>query len=135
MKKLPQYLLVLTLTLSLPDSLWAQCPEDPNDRGNCDTLTVTCLDCEQISGAGPWQVRFPILVTHDQTQWEDSLAGMVIPLTWTRTNPAKYCSLSAYWNTTSTLPASPDFSRSVFRHICYPSRSSRERVAHAGSTV
>jgi len=96
---------------------WAQCPEDPNDHGNCDTLTVTCLDCEQTPGTGPWQVRFPILITHDQTETIDSIAGFVIPLGWTRTNPAKYCSLDAYWNATSTLWVYPDFNRSVFRHL------------------
>jgi len=95
----------------------AQCPEDTVDRGNCDTLTMICLDCEQTPGTGPWQVRFPLLVTHDQTLPDDSIAGFVIPLAWTRTNPAAYCSLDAYWNATSTLWVFPDFSRSVFRHI------------------
>ena len=36
----------------------AQCPEDANDRGECDTLNVTCLDCEQTPGTGPWQPRW-----------------------------------------------------------------------------
>jgi len=104
---------ILALTASSP----AQCPEDTVDHGNCDTLTVTCLDCEQTPGTGPWQVRFPLLITHDQTETIDSIAGFVIPLGWTRTNPAKYCSLDAYWNTTSTLYLYPDFARSIFRHI------------------
>ncbi|MGB2979840.1 MAG: hypothetical protein WBC77_01155, partial [Candidatus Zixiibacteriota bacterium] len=91
---------------------WAQCPEDTVDRGDCDTLIVTCLDCEQTPGTGPWQVRFPLLVTHDQTDPDDSIAGFVIPIGWTRTNPTKYCSLSLYWNANSTLYVFPDFSRS-----------------------
>ncbi|MGB2770137.1 MAG: hypothetical protein WBC88_10470, partial [Candidatus Zixiibacteriota bacterium] len=95
----------------------AQCPEDPDDRGNCDTLHVTCLDCEQTPGTGPWQVRFPLLITHDQTQPDDSIAGFVIPIGWTRTNPAKGCTLNPYWNTSSALWFYPDFSRSVFRHL------------------
>ncbi|UCB51671.1 MAG: hypothetical protein JSV10_06685, partial [Candidatus Zixiibacteriota bacterium] len=87
--------IVLALSILLLGTFsWAQCPEDTDDRGNCDTLNVTCFDCEQTPGSGPWQIHFPILVTHDQTQWEDSLAGFVTPLAWTRTNPTKYCSLS-----------------------------------------
>jgi hypothetical protein len=96
---------------------WAQCPEDSVDRGECDSLIVTCLDCEQTPDTGPWHVRFPLLVTHDQTVPDDSVAGFVIPISWTRTNPAKYCSLSAYWNASSTLWVFPDFNRSIFRHI------------------
>ncbi|MGB2804373.1 MAG: hypothetical protein WBD64_05705, partial [Candidatus Zixiibacteriota bacterium] len=88
---------------------WAQCPEDTVDRGDCDTLIVTCLDCEQTPGTGPWQVRFPLLVTHDQTVPDDSIAGFVIPLTWTRTNPAAFCSLDAYWNTSDALWFYPNF--------------------------
>ena len=48
-----------------------------------------------------------LLVTHDSnTFWwggankwvQDSISAFVVPLGWTRTNPAKYCSLSTYWN-------------------------------------
>jgi len=48
-----------------------------------------------------------LLVTHDSntfwwgsaSKWiQDSIVSFVIPLGWTRTNPAKYCSLSTYWN-------------------------------------
>ncbi|MGB2803718.1 MAG: hypothetical protein WBD64_02320, partial [Candidatus Zixiibacteriota bacterium] len=96
---------------------WGQCPEDPNDRGECDTLNVICLDSDQTPGAGPWFVRFPYLVTHDQTEIADSVAGFVIPIAWTHTNPSAFCSASAYWNTTSALWVYPDFGRSIFRHI------------------
>ncbi|MCK4225099.1 MAG: hypothetical protein KAX39_07950, partial [candidate division Zixibacteria bacterium] len=97
---------------------WAQCPEDPNDRGECDTLNVICLDCEiDTTVPGPYFVRFPLLVTHDQTVADDSIAGFAIPFTWTHTNPSKYCSLGIWWNTTSTLWVYPDFARSIFRHI------------------
>jgi len=96
---------------------WAQCPEDTVDRGNCDSLIVTCLDCEQTPGTGPWQVRFPLLVTHDQTDPDDSIAGFVIPIGWTRTNPTKGCTLNPHWNTSSALWIFPDFNRSIFRHL------------------
>jgi hypothetical protein len=114
---------------------WAQCPEDTVDQGSCDTLHVTCFDCERTPGTGPFHIQVPILVTHDQTAPVDSIAGFVIPLTWTRTNPSAFCSLSAYWNTTSTLYLYPDFStRSVFRHIVNPADSTdtlmHNRMAH-----
>ena len=112
----------------------AQCPEDMLDRGECDTLHVTCFDCERTPGTGPWNVQFPLLVTHDQTVPDDSIAGFVIPLTWTQTNPSAFCSLSAYWNATSTLSVYPDFPRSVFRHILNPADSTdtlmHNRMAH-----
>jgi uncharacterized membrane protein len=104
------------------------------DRGECDTLHVTCFDCERTPGTGPFHVQVPLLVTHDQTIPDDSIAGFVIPLTWTRTNPAAFCSLSSYWNTTSTLYLFPDFPRSVFRHIVNPADSTdtlmHNRMAH-----
>ncbi|MGB7062431.1 MAG: FlgD immunoglobulin-like domain containing protein [Candidatus Zixiibacteriota bacterium] len=96
---------------------WAQCPEDTVDRGECDSLIVTCLDCEQTPGTGPWHVRFPLLVTHDQTDPDDSIAGFVIPISWTRTNPAAFCSLDAYWNTNDVWTVFPGFPRSIFRHM------------------
>jgi hypothetical protein len=94
------------------------CPEDPNDRGACDTLSVVCLDCETDSPPpGIRSVRYILLVTHDQVNEIDSLAGFVVPLSWTHTNPSAYCSLGAYWNTTSTLWDAPNFERSIFRHV------------------
>ncbi|UCB53028.1 MAG: right-handed parallel beta-helix repeat-containing protein [Candidatus Zixiibacteriota bacterium] len=114
---------------------WAQCPEDTVDHGNCDTLHVTCFDCERTPGTGPFHIQVPLLVTHDQTAPVDSIAGFVIPLSWTRTNPSAFCSLSAYWNTNSTLYLYPDFStRSIFRHIVNPADSTdtllHNRMAH-----
>ena len=118
MKKLfvtSTFFVFMLLTLSALS--WAQCPEDTVDRGECDSMTVICLDCEQTPDTGPWHVRFPFLITHDQSDPVDSIAGFVIPVSWTRTNPAKYCSLSAWWNTNSVMYLFPDFStRSVFRH-------------------
>lgn len=118
MKRCGLFLLgTIILTFGWFTLSWGQCPEEPHDNGECDTLNVICLDCEP-SGPGPYSVRFPLLVTSDlPTATVDSIAGFVVPLTWTRTNPAAYCSMSEYWNTTSMFWVSPDFDRSVFRHI------------------
>lgn len=105
-------------TLILGSPSWAQCPEDPYDRGECDTVNVICLDCEiDTAISGPYTVRVPILVTHDQTVASDSIAGFVVPLAWTRTNPTAYCSVSGYWNNTFMLYLVPGFDRSIFRHM------------------
>ncbi len=112
-------LLVITLIPGLFTWSWGQCPEDPNDRGECDTLNVICLDCEiDTTVPGPYLVRFPLLVTHDQIDYIDSIGGMVIPLTWTHTNPSAYCSLGYFWNNTAVFPTS-EFTPglSIFRHI------------------
>jgi len=122
-------LLMGMLILVFSNSLWAQCPEDANDLGYCDTLHVvprpttdTCIiyaypladpphtDTICINNPGekfPCFLYVNLLVTHDSntfwwdgaSKWvKDSISAMVIPLGWTRTNPAKYCSLSTYWN-------------------------------------
>ena len=107
----------IILTFGWFDLSWGQCPEEPRDNGQCDTLHVTCLDCQQ-GGPGPYTVRFPLLVTNDvETPVVDSIVGFVIPLSWTRTNPTAYCSLSNYWNLPLMLWVAPGFDRSVFRHI------------------
>jgi hypothetical protein len=108
---------VIILTFAWCALSFSQCPEDPLDNGECDTLDVICLDNLQ-SGPGPYTVRFPLLVTNDVPDpLVDSIAGFVVPLSWTRTNPAAYCSMSDYWNTTFMLWVIPGFERSVFRHI------------------
>ena len=125
-------LLMGMLILVFSNSLWAQCPEDADDLGYCDTLHVvpfpttdTCIiyayqftdypelnytDTICINNPGekfPCFLYVNLLVTHDSNTfwWEgaskwvkDSISAMVVPLGWTRTNPAKYCSLSTYWN-------------------------------------
>ncbi|KPK99473.1 MAG: hypothetical protein AMJ91_07710 [candidate division Zixibacteria bacterium SM23_73_3] len=119
MKRSGLFLLIVIISiLGLFTLSWGQCPEDPNDRGECDTLNVICLDCEQSPGSGPYFVRFPFLVTHDQIDYIDSIGGFVVPLLWTHTNPSAYCSLGNWWNITPTSWAHPHFStRSIFRHI------------------
>jgi len=116
-KNLSTLIAVAFLTLIFRSCSWSQCPEDPNDRGECDTLNVICLDCEQSPGSGPYTVRFPLLITHDQISEIDSVAGISIPLTYTHTNPSSYCSVSSYWNTTTMQYFNPAFVRSIFRHM------------------
>jgi hypothetical protein len=98
---------------------WAQCPEDTCDRGECDTLNVICLDCEQSPGSGPYLVSFPLLFTHDQIDYIDSIGGFCIPLRYTSSNPAAFCSTTFYNNDIcvgSECDGLPDWVFSIFRH-------------------
>ena len=110
------YLIFMVLFLLVCVSYaWGACPEDSVDSGICDTLRVTCTDCNQ-TGAGPYLVRFPLRVTHDVPNPAlDSIAAMVIPLCYNRTNPTKYCSVSSYYN--KILWSAPNLPRSIFRHL------------------
>lgn len=91
----------------------AQCPEDPNDGGVCDTLYVE-VDPSDALFTGPGQlVEVNVRFTHDLSGW-DSLGYFYIPLSFQHTNPSKYCSLSSYWNS-SWLYGGPDMARSIFR--------------------
>jgi hypothetical protein len=100
----------------LAGSAWAQCPEQPNDNGLCDTLYVECYDPFNYTPP-PWQVRFPILITNDiPNPATDSVSGMVIPLTFTSSNPAADARIDWYYNGTAVHPL-PDLERSVFRHL------------------
>jgi len=100
-------------------SSWAACPEDTADHGECDTIYLAPWPADTIQqGDGPYFVRVPFFVTSDLVDYMDSIAAINVPLCISHSNPSKYCSVSAYWNTTSTLYLSPDFStRSIFRHI------------------
>jgi hypothetical protein len=71
-------------------------------------------------------VRVPLYVSHYRYLCEshgvcDSIHTFDILLSYTHTNPTKYCSLSYYWNNTWLYP-SPDFilQRSMFRHFISP---------------
>jgi hypothetical protein len=99
--------------------VWAQCPQDTVDRGVCDTLSVELLDFSKQTLAEPFYfVRVPIYVTHDLLSAVDSIGSFVIPLHFTHTNPAKYCSLSSYWNANALSGSA--LSQSVFRHLVDP---------------
>jgi len=104
------------ILLGIIGSAWAQCPEDTVDSGLCDTLDVEFHDPRQ-SGPLPWEVHVPILVTHDVPDPTlDSVAGFVIPLKITHTNPTAYCSIPEWGNEAHFYP-SPDTANSIFRHF------------------
>jgi hypothetical protein len=116
-----KYLLFLALLVStiliLNGFCWAQCPEDPNDLGFCDTLIAVSWD-ERECDSFPCFVHVPLLVTHDSNtipgpNVQDSIAGFIIPLKWTNTNPSAYCSLSAEKNVFSYA----DTVNGIFRHF------------------
>ncbi|MCK4385862.1 MAG: T9SS type A sorting domain-containing protein [candidate division Zixibacteria bacterium] len=142
------------LLLALFNFSWSQCPEDTIDLGECDTLHVvpwpetdTCFigcnffGCDTICINEPGK-NFPafmyvnLLVTHDsntfyweeEDEWiQDSIATMVVPLAWTRTNPTAYCSLSEYWNTNQLTKYELNFRRSLWRHF-HPSELDSNRM-------
>ncbi|MGB2988500.1 MAG: hypothetical protein WBC98_00940, partial [Candidatus Zixiibacteriota bacterium] len=77
----------------------AVCPEDPNDHGVCDTLYVELYSPDAMFTGPGHLVRVPVFITNDIIDPNiDSIAGMVIPLCYTHTNPAAYCSLPPLWN-------------------------------------
>ncbi len=98
---------------------WAACPEQPFDGGECDTLHVDIYPAdENPSGDPPYLVRFPIRVTSDVVDAAtDSIAGFVIPLCYTHSNSAAYCSLSSYWNSCFLCWKGSQNERDIFRHL------------------
>ena len=94
----------------------AQCPEDPNDSGICDTLYVEVYPPDTLlSGFARVLVR----VTHDvPNPAVDSLVAFDVALSFTRTNPSKFCSVTHHWNNMLVHPTPPELlERSIFRHI------------------
>jgi len=88
------------------------------DPGAPDTLFLDVFgnDNELYTPTGPHFVRVTMSIYHDvPSAAQDSLAGTVIPLDYTHSNAAKYCSVSGYWNTLSF--AGPPAARSIFRHL------------------
>jgi hypothetical protein len=113
------FVFVLAVCILWPaEASLAQCPEEPNDNGLCDTLyTEVHPPDAEFTGAGHL-VRVPIRVTNDISDAAiDSIAAWCIPLCYTHTNPTKYCSLSSWWNTTTLWEWAPDADRSIFRHL------------------
>jgi len=77
--------MVAVVLFFIPDNAGAQCPEEPDDLGICDTLYVETFDCdhEYVAEAGSFDsVRVAIYVTHDQALVQDSIVSFVIPLTF-----------------------------------------------------
>jgi hypothetical protein len=149
-------LVVLLISfLALFNFSWGQCPEEPYDLGECDTLhivpwgTDTCFitcnytgacDTICINNPGEQFPRFlfvPILVTHDsntfwwesESKWtQDSIAAFVVPIEFTRSNQSAYCSLSGYWNENAMNLYDPRFARSMWRHF-QPNELDSNRMA------
>jgi hypothetical protein len=93
----------------------AQCPEDPNDSGICDTLYAVCHDSVK-GGPAPWEVQVSLLVTHDIVDsFIDSIAGFTIPIAFVHSNPATYCSLPDWKNNSNVYPHPTE--NSIFRHF------------------
>jgi hypothetical protein len=116
--------MILAVMFFMPHNAGAQCPEDPNDLGICDTLYVETFDCDHEYQASPGSfdsVRVAIYVTHDQATNLDSIFAFVIPLTFWHQPPG--CADSVIlpnwdnWNNTLINPSDPKMSRSMFRHI------------------
>jgi hypothetical protein len=91
-------------------------PTHPQDHGKPD-----CFDKQiyppDLSFEGPWDlVREALYITNDIPDPDiDSIAGIVIPLCFTSSNPAAHCSISSYWNNLSLT--GPAFARSIFRNL------------------
>ncbi len=129
MTKSIAFMIVLILPAWL-GPVWSQCPEDPYDRGICDTMYVEPWPEDiAMQGSPPYFVRVPIYATNDVVNDLDSIRGFVIPLCYTTDTPSGYCSLSGYWNETQMLSVAPQFSRSIFRHIEGTTDTSRNRMA------
>ncbi len=95
---------------------WAQCPEQPNDRGVCDTMYVEPWYPDlAMQGPGPYLVRVPIYVTTDVADEWDSIPAFVIPLCYTSSNPNANAVIDPYWNNTNLYPSPTD--SSIFRHF------------------
>jgi hypothetical protein len=101
-------------------SAYAQCPTE-NDAGICDSLILESYDIVQVGGESfPVFATVEILVSHDiVSATVDSLAGFVVPLAYTSSNVAAYCSVSSWWNGISIISVAPEVTqnRSIFRHL------------------
>jgi hypothetical protein len=65
MKKCALLLVAIALITGFSSLAWGQCPEAPNDNGFCDTLNVTCWECNQPDTGSFYFIRFPLWVSHD----------------------------------------------------------------------
>jgi len=83
------------------------------DSGIPDTLYFVCHDPIKLTPP-PWEVHFSLLVTNDVPQPVDSITVFQIPIMFSHTNPAAYCSLTSRLNT--VYPYS-DTINNIFRHF------------------
>jgi hypothetical protein len=114
---LPFFFLILGVCCFFSQSQ-AVCPEAPNDNGICDTLNAEIFPSDQwidLTSPPPYFARISFYVTHDVLNPVDSIAAFLFFLCYTHTNPAKYCSVTGYWN---EILWNPDrLPRSIFRHL------------------
>jgi hypothetical protein len=99
----------------------AQCPEDPNDLGECDTLRLEAYGPDTVfTPPGPADVRVPLFVTHDDnTQPDgnpDSISAFILPLCFTYSNTAANVTVDPLKNHTNLYPF-PDLDNSIFQHL------------------
>ncbi|MGB7063337.1 MAG: dockerin type I repeat-containing protein [Candidatus Zixiibacteriota bacterium] len=94
----------------------AQCPEQPNDNGVCDTMYVEVYECDWLLSGQARQVRVPIRVTNDILNPAiDSISGMVIPLCFTSSNSGAQCFLDPWYNGPNLLHCWDN--TCIFRHL------------------
>jgi hypothetical protein len=121
--KLISLIIAILVILTFCISAWGDCPQGGYDRGLCDTMYVEPWSVDVAdsvwSRPGPYIVRVPIYITADVVDPCDSIAAFVIPMCYTHSHPARYCSIGSYWNSTSW--SYPGITRSVFRHLVTPS--------------
>jgi hypothetical protein len=90
---------------------------------SCDTLYLEVYPPDTLLSG---RVRVSIYVTHDDVCGEggwgcDSLSSFIIPLCYSHTNPARYCSLSQGWNNVFLYPVPESLlQRSIYRHYLSP---------------
>lgn len=90
-----------------------QCPEQINDSGICDTLHLEVAPHDVFFTGPGYLSRVLLQITRDNPNLSDSIAGMVFPFCFTHSNPTKYCSLSYYWNNSTSF----NNPRNIFRHF------------------
>jgi hypothetical protein len=117
MKKVFLFLTVAVF-LGAGISVQAQCPTE-YDSGICDSLILDLYDVASQSGSSyPAFALVELLVSHDiVTAPIDSLRGFIVPLAYTSSNAAAFCSIGSYWNNTGLISVIPDAERSIFHHL------------------
>jgi hypothetical protein len=87
------------------------------DNGVPDTLYLEVYPGDDVVTTYPADVRFNLRVTNDiPNPYIDSIAGMVIPLDFTSSNPAANAVIPFSKNNMDVYPR-PDLENSIFRHM------------------
>jgi hypothetical protein len=112
---------VVLLVFGFAVTSWGQCPEDPYDRGECDTLHIIPWDADvqtlQAAAGGPYRVRVPLRVSCDITDpLIDSISGFILPFCFTHSREELSCELPADSNNIFLYPF-PNLDESIFRHM------------------